>query len=64
MKHLLIFLFFSALSAVTLLYSENTAQQADSAYVLRGRVLGGDTDQPLVNASITVQQVNVSSVTN
>ena len=64
MKHLLIFLFFSALSAVTLLYSENAAQQADSAYVLRGRVLGGDTDQPLVNASITVQQVNVSSVTN
>jgi hypothetical protein len=27
-------------------------------------VLGGDNNQPLVNASITVQQANVSSVTN
>lgn len=32
--------------------------------MLRGRVLGGDNNQPLVNASITVQQANVSSVTN
>ena len=39
-------------------------QQRDSTYVLRGRVLGGDTNQPLVNASITVHQANVSSVTN
>jgi len=64
MKHLLILLFFFSLSAVPGFCSENTGQQADSAYVLRGRVLGGDTNQPLVNASITVQQVNVSSVTN
>lgn len=39
-------------------------QQRDSTFVLRGRVLGGDTNQPLVNASITVQRANVSSITN
>lgn len=64
MKHLLFLLFFFGLSVVPGLCSENAAQQADSAYVLRGRVFGGDTNKPLVNASITVQQVNVSSVTN
>ncbi len=45
------------------LFSENRAQP-DSTYLLKGRVLGGDTNEPLVNASISVQQVNVSSVTN
>jgi len=64
MKHLLILLFFFGLAAVPGLCSENAVQQADTSYVLRGRVLGGDTNKPLVNASITVQQVNVSSVTN
>lgn len=39
-------------------------QRPDSTFVLRGRVLGGDTNQPLVNASITVSQANVSSITN
>src|SRR5690554_7965857 len=42
----------------------HSAQQQDPTYVLRGRVLGGDTNQPLVNASIMVHQANVSSVTN
>jgi hypothetical protein len=32
--------------------------------MIRGRVLGGDTNQPLVNASISVAHENVSSVTN
>ncbi len=64
MKHLLILLLFFGLSAVPGLCSEKAVQQADTTYVLRGRVFGGDTNQPLVNASITVQQVNVSSVTN
>lgn len=39
-----------------------SAQEAN--FVLRGRVLGGDTNQPLVNASVTVKGTNVSSVTN
>lgn len=64
MKHLLILLFFFGLSVSTGLCSDNTGQQADSTFVLRGRVLGSDSNQPLVNASITVRQVNVSSVTN
>jgi len=37
--------------------------QAQS-YTLRGRVLAGDTRDPLSNASVTVGNLNVSSVTN
>ncbi len=40
------------------------AAAQDANFVLRGRVLGGDNNQPLVNASITVKGANVSSVTN
>ncbi len=39
-------------------------QRTDSIYVLRGRVLGGDTNEPLVNASITAYGSHISSVTN
>lgn len=39
-------------------------QRTDSIHVLRGRVLGGDTNEPLVNASITVYGSHISSVTN
>jgi hypothetical protein len=42
-------------------FAENTQE---ATYLLRGRVLSVDTNQPLVNASITVQQTNVSIVTN
>ncbi|MGI6573996.1 MAG: carboxypeptidase-like regulatory domain-containing protein [Fermentimonas sp.] len=38
--------------------------RTDSIHVLRGRVLGGDTNEPLVNASITVSRTHISSVTN
>ncbi|HHV03101.1 MAG: carboxypeptidase-like regulatory domain-containing protein [Proteiniphilum sp.] len=63
MKHLLqLLLLFCFLPALNL-FSGNI-EQSDSTLVLRGRVLGGDTNQPLPNASITVQQVKVSSVTN
>lgn len=64
MKNLLLFLFFFSLSALSGLYPANSVQQKDSTFVLRGRVLGGDTSQPLVNASISVERVNVSSITN
>ncbi|WP_298653125.1 carboxypeptidase-like regulatory domain-containing protein [uncultured Proteiniphilum sp.] len=55
-------LFFCFLSAPNL-FSGNITQP-DSTYLLRGRVLGADTNEPLVNASVLVQQVNISSVTN
>ncbi len=64
MKNLLLLLLFFYFSSSSGLFSVNMEQQADSTYVLRGRVLGGDTNQPLINASISVQKVNVSSVTN
>lgn len=55
-------LFFCLLTAFGL-FSENTTQPVP-AILLKGRVLGSDTNEPLVNASISVQQVNISSVTN
>lgn len=64
MKNLLTLLLFFYYSSATGLFSVNIEQQPDSTYILRGRVLGDDTNQPLVNASISVQKVNVSSVTN
>ncbi len=64
MKHLLILFFIFTLSVLQSLHATNTEQQADSSFVLRGRVLGSDTREPLPNASITVQKANVSSVTN
>jgi hypothetical protein len=45
------------------LFSGNIMQQ-DSSYLLRGRVLSADANKPLSNASVSVQQANVSSVTN
>ncbi|RNC65654.1 carboxypeptidase-like regulatory domain-containing protein [Proteiniphilum sp. X52] len=63
MNNLLRLLLFLCLLPTSSLFSGNTAQP-DSTYLLRGRVIGGDTKEPLVNASVSVQQVNVSSVTN
>ena len=40
------------------------AQSRDSVYTLQGRVIGGDSREPLANASITVKNLNVSSVAN
>ncbi len=54
-------IFFISLPSLSL---AETAQQADSILVLRGRVVGSDMNQPLVNASIMVEEINVSSVTN
>lgn len=46
------------------LNSLEAAIQADSTYLLKGRVIGSDTRQPLANASIMAENANVSSVTN
>lgn len=64
MKHLPAILFWLCTIPFMNLQALETSQQQDSVHVLRGRVLGGDTNQPLVNASITVQRANVSSITN
>src|SRR5690554_4341022 len=64
MKNLITFFLILSLFPFTALNSANIVQQQDATYVLRGRVLGGDTNQPLVNASVSVQSVNVSTVTN
>ncbi len=41
-----------------------TTQEGDSTFVLRGRVVGSDTNQPLVNASISVEDHSITSITN
>src|SRR5690554_7148865 len=64
MKHLPAILFWLCTIPFMNLQALETSQQQDSVHVLRGRVLGGDTNQPLINASITVQRANVSSITN
>jgi hypothetical protein len=38
--------------------------EAENSHLLRGRVLAADTNQPLANTSVTVQQANVSTITN
>lgn len=64
MKNFSAMLLLFCLSSALSLFSGNIEQQQNPTLMLRGRVLGGDTKEPLVNASITVQQENVSSVTN
>lgn len=69
MRHLPIILLLFCFIPFTNVHAINVAamdvgQRPDSTFVLKGRVLGGDTNQPLVNASITVSRANVSSITN
>ncbi len=65
MKHLpSLLLFLSSLLFFTSVQGVYSTQQQEPTYMLKGRVLGGDAHQPLVNASITVDRANVSSVTN
>lgn len=46
------------------LFGDEKSVLQEQSILLRGRVLGGDTREPLPNASITVENLNVSSVTN
>lgn len=60
---ILIFAFLSFQLLSTLLASEKEVAQ-DPTITLRGRVLAGDTQNPLINASVTVANSNLSTVTN
>jgi len=64
MKQLFIILLILCTLPLSNVRAMDAGQQADSTFMLRGRVLGSDTKEPLPNASITVQKANVSSVTN
>ncbi len=63
MKNLITLILILCLFPFTALYPGNVEQRQNS-YLLRGRVLGGDTNQPLINASVSIQSANVSTVTN
>lgn len=56
-------LFLLCFTAVTM-HAADLQQKDDSTYLLRGRVLGEDTREPLVYASISVRNSNVSTITN
>ena len=55
---LLLLLFFFLYPVVS------AAEQEDSTFLVKGRVTGSDTNQPLINASIMLEEGSVSSVTN
>lgn len=40
------------------------AQQPEQTCLLRGRVWGSDTDRPLVNAAVSLEQSHIATVTN
>lgn len=64
MKHLITLLLTICLSSTSILLSINIEQQQEPTIQLRGRVLGGENNQPLINASISTEIINVSTVTN
>ncbi|MDD2513786.1 MAG: carboxypeptidase-like regulatory domain-containing protein [Proteiniphilum sp.] len=45
-------------------WATKISQQSDSTFILKGRVIGSDTNDPLANASIMVEEMSISSVTN
>ncbi len=59
-----VFIFLIFFASIPFLSLAETAQQDESILILKGRVVGSDTNQPLVNASIMVEEINISSVTN
>lgn len=61
-KKLFLLLFLSLLTTLNLISGNTTPQ--DSTLLLRGRVLGADTNLPLANASISTIKGNISSITN
>lgn len=64
MKNLIsFFILFLTLSFFSVFADEPEPQQ-NQTFLLKGRVLSGDTREPLANASITVSNSNVSSITN
>ncbi len=64
MKHFLTLALLFCAFISTSANSLKADKQSDTTHVLMGRVLDGDTNQPLANASITLYQTDVSSITN
>ena len=61
MKYIITILTLFCVFSLQQSFAENTQE---TTYLLRGRVLSADTNQPLTNANIMVHQTNVSTVTN
>ena len=65
MKTFLLTLLFLFSTTVAVLNAAGLQQKNDSSYYeLRGRVWGEDTREPLVYASVSVRNSNISTVTN
>ena len=64
MKHLFTLSILFCCIFIASAQEKGVEQYPDSIHILRGRVLGDDTNDPLVSASISVYSSNVSSITN
>lgn len=64
MKNYIVVCFFMSLLSFSSLFGGESDLLPAQSYLLRGRILAGDTGDPLPNASVTVADMNTSSVTN
>lgn len=64
MKYIIALLLLFFLSSPPNLHSTNLDQQPEPTILLRGRVLGDDSKQPLINASVATELMNISTITN
>lgn len=64
MKYIIAFLLLISLLSTSNLHSTNLDQQPEPTILLRGRVLGDESKQPLINASVATELMNISTVTN
>lgn len=63
MKKLFI-IFFASVFSTILIFANQDFPQKDNTIKLHGRILAADTQKPLVNASITLYNSNISSISN
>ena len=64
MKYIITLLLLFFLSSTPNLHSTNLDQQPEPTILLKGRVLGDDSKQPLINASVATELMNISTITN
>lgn len=64
MKYIITLLLLFFLLSTPNLNSTNLAQQPEPTILLKGRVLGDESKQPLISASVATELMNISTVTN
>ncbi|MGI6074250.1 MAG: carboxypeptidase-like regulatory domain-containing protein [Fermentimonas sp.] len=64
MKNVSKILLFLCLLFAVQSFPASASQQNKPTYTIKGRVIGGDNNKPLVNASVSIEKENISTVTN